>query len=75
MDIDASVPEDGTRSAAARADPDGEIAGGDGSEGLGKIRHLLPPPPIPDVEDWGIPSESQKPCDAEVEVGAIVLCI
>ena len=74
MDTDASAPEDGT-GPAVRADPDEEIAGGDGSEGLGKIRHLLSPPPIPDVEDWGIPRESQKPCDPEVEVGAIVSCI
>lgn len=72
MDADASsVPEDGTKP-ATHADPDWEVAGGDGSGGLGKIRHLLSPPPIPDVENWGIPPESQGPCDPEVEVCAAV---
>ena len=56
----------------ARADPDGEVAGSDGSGSWGKIPHVPPPPQIPDVEDWGIPPESQRPCDPEVEVCAIV---
>ncbi|KAF9648375.1 HCNGP-domain-containing protein [Thelephora ganbajun] len=52
----------------ARADLDREVADSDayGSEGLGKIRSLLCPPPIPGVDDWGIPPESQKPCDPHV---------
>jgi len=64
----APVSDDGTSS--GRVDLDGEVAGedtGDGSGDLGKIRHVLCPPPIPDVDDWGIPSESQQPCDPEVE--------
>jgi len=67
----APVSDDGTSS--GRVDLDGEVAGedtGDGSGDLGKIRHVLCPPPIPDVDDWGIPSESQQPCDPEVEVSA-----
>ena len=65
----ASVLDDGTMF-STRADLDEEVAGDDGSGGLGKIRGVLFPPPIPDVDDWGIPPESQKPCDPEVEVGA-----
>jgi hypothetical protein len=71
MDADAkatSGSDDGTMP-SARADPDREVAGGDGSGGLGKIRRVLCPPPIADVDDWGIPPESQQPCDPEVEVG------
>jgi hypothetical protein len=77
MDVDAkptSVSEDGTIP-SVHTDLDGEVTGGDGSGGLGKIRRALSPPPIPDVDDWGIPPESQKPCDPEVEVGAIALYI
>jgi hypothetical protein len=74
MDVDdakqTSVSDDGTMH-STRADPDEEVAGGDGdgSGDLGKIRSVLFPPPIPDVDDWGIPPESQNPCDPEVEVG------
>ena len=67
MDVDAkgtSVSDEG-----ARADLDEEVAGSDGSGGMGKIRHVLCPPPIADVDDWGIPPESQRPCDPGVEVG------
>jgi len=71
MDVDAPGPEDGTIS-AARADPDGEVAGSDGSGSLGKIPHVLSPPQIADVDDWGIPPESLRPCDPEVEVCAVV---
>ena len=66
---DAKQPppsEDGTVS-SARVDPDEEVTGS-GSGGMGKIRSMLCPPPIPDVDDWGIPPESQMPCDPEVEV-------
>ena len=71
MDVDVratSVSDDGAMS-SARVDLYREVAGGDGSEGLGKIRRALCPPPIADVDDWGIPPESQQPCDPEVEVG------
>ena len=72
MDVDdakrASASDDGTMS-SARVELDEEVAGIDGSGGLAKIRSLLLPPHIPDVDDWGIPPESQKPCDPEVEVG------
>jgi len=64
-----SVSDDGTMS-STHADLNGEVAGGDGSGGLGKIRRVPRPPPIPDVDDWGIPPESQNSCDPEVEVGA-----
>ena len=67
MDVDArgtSVLDEG-----ARADLDEEVAGSDGSGGMGKIRHVFSPPPIADVDDWGIPPESQRPCDPDVEVG------
>jgi len=64
----AFASDDGTIS-SARVELDEEVAGVDGSGGLAKIRSLLLPPHIPDVDDWGIPPESQKPCDPEVEVG------
>lgn len=67
MDVDAegtSVLDEGTR-----VDLDGEVTGSDGSGGMGEIRRVLCPPPIADVDDWGIPPESQQPCDPEVEVG------
>lgn len=35
---------------------------------LTRIRALLHPPPILDVDDWGIPRESSGPCDSDVEV-------
>ncbi|KII87801.1 hypothetical protein PLICRDRAFT_42304 [Plicaturopsis crispa FD-325 SS-3] len=34
---------------------------------LARIRALLLPPPIPGVEDWGIPPESTDPCDPAIE--------
>lgn len=65
MSVDAEGPsalDEGTRA-------DGEVTGSDGSGGMGEIRRMLCPPPIADVDDWGIPPESQQPCDPEVEVG------
>ncbi|KIY47843.1 HCNGP-domain-containing protein, partial [Fistulina hepatica ATCC 64428] len=32
-----------------------------------RIRALLRPPPIPGVEDWGIPPASTAPCDPAIE--------
>ncbi|KAF8580935.1 hypothetical protein K439DRAFT_1619416 [Ramaria rubella] len=34
---------------------------------LSRIRALLYPPPVPDVDDWGIPPASSQPCDPELE--------
>ncbi|TFK37983.1 HCNGP-like protein-domain-containing protein [Crucibulum laeve] len=34
---------------------------------LTRIRALLKPPPIPGVEDWGIPPEPTGPCDPALE--------
>ncbi|KAF9010265.1 HCNGP-like protein-domain-containing protein [Cyathus striatus] len=34
---------------------------------LPRIRALLHPPPIPEVEDWGIPPASKDPCDPSLE--------
>ena len=33
-----------------------------------RIRALLRPPPIPGVDDWGIPPEPTGACDPEIEV-------
>jgi hypothetical protein len=35
---------------------------------LSQIRHLLRPPPIPGMDDWGIPPESTEPCDPAIKV-------
>ncbi|KAH9917687.1 HCNGP-like protein-domain-containing protein [Epithele typhae] len=40
----------GPRTASSRPDPT-------------RIRQLLCPPPIPGMQDWGIPSEPDEPCD------------
>ncbi|KAH9886021.1 HCNGP-like protein-domain-containing protein [Cubamyces lactineus] len=34
---------------------------------LARIRQLLRPPPIPGVEDWGIPPEPDTPCDETIK--------
>jgi len=61
-----SASDDGTMF-SARVELDEEVAGGDGSGGTESIRSLLCPPPIPGVDDWGIPPASQNPCDPGVE--------
>lgn len=33
-----------------------------------RIRQLLRPPPIPGLKDWGIPPETQQPCDPAIAV-------
>jgi hypothetical protein len=73
MDVEEERPTSGLEDGMVHVDLDGEVAGGDELGGLGEIRRVLCPPPIPDVADWGIPPESQKPCDPEVEVG--IVCI
>jgi hypothetical protein len=35
---------------------------------LSEIRSLLRPPPIPGVDDWGIPPESTEPYDPAIKV-------
>lgn len=40
---------------------------------LMRIRALLHPPPIPGVDDWGIPPEASEPCDPALEVRASVV--
>ncbi|GBE85331.1 HCNGP-like protein-domain-containing protein [Sparassis latifolia] len=37
------------------------------SDELTRVRAALRPPPIPGVEDWGIPPESSEPCDPAIE--------
>jgi hypothetical protein len=34
---------------------------------LTRIRSLLRPPPIPGLDDWGIPRQSTEPCDPAIE--------
>lgn len=70
VDVKTTFAADDETVSSTHADLDGEVAGGDGSGGLGKIRRVLCPPPIADVGDWGIPPESQNPCDPEVEVSS-----
>jgi HCNGP-like protein len=38
---------------------------------LSRIRALLRPPPIPGVEDWGIPPESTEPADPAITVSLL----
>ncbi|KAJ7636915.1 HCNGP-like protein-domain-containing protein [Roridomyces roridus] len=39
----------------------------DPQDELTRIRALLKPPPIPGVEDWGIPPASTEPCDPAIQ--------
>ncbi|RPD53149.1 HCNGP-domain-containing protein [Lentinus tigrinus ALCF2SS1-6] len=34
---------------------------------LARIRQLLRPPPIPGLQDWGIPPETTEPCDESIK--------
>ncbi|KAI0764499.1 HCNGP-like protein-domain-containing protein [Trametes elegans] len=45
----------------------GDPAGAEPSDELTRIRQLLRPPPIPGVEDWGIPPEPETPCDEAIK--------
>ncbi|KAF8518387.1 HCNGP-like protein-domain-containing protein [Hysterangium stoloniferum] len=38
---------------------------------LTRIRACLRPPPIPGVEDWGIPPATAEPCDPELEASRL----
>ena len=38
------------------------------SDELTRIRSLLRPPPIPGLDDWGIPPQSSEPCEPAIEV-------
>jgi hypothetical protein len=45
-------------------------------DNVARIRRLLRPPPIPGVDDWGIPPEPTGECDPEIEVESSLLpCI
>ena len=48
---------------SSRAGPSDEF-----QDELSRIRALLHPPPIPGVDDWGIPPESSEPCDPALYV-------
>ncbi|KAJ6478818.1 HCNGP-like protein-domain-containing protein [Mycena vitilis] len=39
----------------------------DPQDELSRIRALLQPPPIPGVDDWGIPPASTEPCDPAIQ--------
>lgn len=43
------------------------------SDELTRIRMLLRPPPMPGVDDWGIPPEPQGDCDPEIEARSLHL--
>ncbi|KAI0720845.1 HCNGP-like protein-domain-containing protein [Cerioporus squamosus] len=51
-------PEDTTLPIGPREDPTDELA---------RTRRLLRPPPIPGVQDWGIPPEPTDPCDENIK--------
>jgi len=59
---EAQASTSGTQNAVASssslADPQDELT---------RIRALLMPPPIPGVEDWGIPPASTEPCDPALQ--------
>jgi len=44
----------------------GQDVGDDPEDDMSRIRALLRPPPIPGVEDWGIPPEPTGECDPEI---------
>jgi len=46
---------------------DQRAATDDPPDELTRIRSLLRPPPIPGLEDWGIPPQSTEPCDPVIE--------
>lgn len=45
----------------------------DTQDELASIRSLLRPPPIPGLDDWGIPPPSAEPCDATIEASSIFM--
>ncbi|KAI0676615.1 HCNGP-like protein-domain-containing protein [Trametes maxima] len=47
-------------------DPLASVTSVDGTDELSQIRRLLRPPPIPGVEDWGIPPEPDTACDETI---------
>ncbi|TFK85474.1 HCNGP-domain-containing protein [Polyporus arcularius HHB13444] len=44
-----------------------DTPGEEPTDELAQIRRLLRPPPIPGVQDWGIPPEPTEPCDESIE--------
>jgi len=58
---EAQASTSGTQNAVASSshtDPQDELT---------RIRALLQPPPIPEVDDWGIPPASNEPCDPVIQ--------
>lgn len=55
----SALPNDVLSSSASTAD--------DPPDELTRIRSLLRPPPIPGLDDWGIPQQSTEPCDPTIE--------
>ncbi|KAH7886968.1 HCNGP-like protein-domain-containing protein [Phlebopus sp. FC_14] len=55
------APEEAPRETEPPPSPSSEA--GD----MARLRELLRPPPIPGIDDWGIPAQSTGPCDAAIE--------
>ncbi|KAJ7726709.1 HCNGP-like protein-domain-containing protein [Mycena maculata] len=62
----AQVSSSGRQNAVASSSGSSSMEGGPGDE-LTRIRTLLQPPPIPGLDDWGIPPESTEPCDPAIQ--------
>ncbi|KAF8634229.1 hypothetical protein AX15_000993 [Amanita polypyramis BW_CC] len=62
----ALPPRSGSSSPMDLGSPSSRNNSREPTDEISRIRRLLRPPPIPDVEDWGIPPESQQPCDPAI---------
>lgn len=67
LGTDADVPMSGQSTASSNAPTQ------DGTFGDALLSRLLRPPPIPGVENWGIPEVPPEPCDTALEVGLYFL--
>lgn len=71
QDVELLAVKEGSTSASPMeidAHPGPHSAPEERQEELLRIRLLLRPPPLPNVEDWGIPPESTEPADAAITV-------